>query len=157
MEGHKYQFFHKNDDNDTFENHCMSVVCKQNHMIRKKEMKLGMYTCDMPYISLFEVLMCQLRERERQCNFCKLCFDCRPFKILCHDWGGIIRNSNRKYRTYCTAVRFCQRNLKYPKTQCMTVDFLNSGVVDEDFFNFVEKNERIFFETGDKFRRAKVW
>ena len=64
MEGHTCQFFRKIDDNDTFENHCMSLVCKQNHMVRKNEMKSGIYTCEMPYVSFFEVLMCKLREIE---------------------------------------------------------------------------------------------
>ena len=123
----------------------MSLVCKQNDMVRKNEMKLGIFTCDMPYVSFFEVFMCQLREREQQCNFCKLRFNSRRFKILCYNWDGIIRNSNRNHKIYWTAVRFCQRSLNY-RTQCMTVDFLKSGVVDDDFINFVEKNENIFLK-----------
>ena len=71
-------------------------------------------------------------------------FDCRRFKILCYDWYGIVANSNRKYGIYCTAVKFCQPNLRYPKTECMTVHFLNSGVVDEDFTNFVKKMKKFF-------------
>ena len=152
MEGHTYQFFRKIDDNDTFENHCMSLVCKQNHMVRKNEIKLGIYTCDVPYVNFFEVFMCQLREREQQCNFCKLRFNCRRFKILCYDWDGIIRNSNRNQKIYCTAVRYFQINLNYC-TQCMTVDFLNSGVVDDEFINFVEKNENFFLKLQTNLKR----
>ena len=148
MEGHTHQFFRKINDNDTFENHCMSLVCKQNHMVRKSEMKSGIYTCEMPYVSFFEVFMCQLREIEQQCNFCKLCFNCRHFQILCYNWDGIIRNSNRNHRIYCTAVRFYL-------TQCMTVDFLNSGVVADDFINFVEKNESFFFKLQTNLEKQK--
>lgn len=126
----EYQFFPKID-----ENHCMNLACHQNHKIRKNGKKLGMYRSDMSYIESFEVFKCQLRERKQSCNFCKKCFDCRRFKILCYDWYGIVTNSNRKYGIHCSAMRFCQRNLRYRKTECMTVDFLNSGVVDKDFIN----------------------
>lgn len=135
----------------------MSLHCNQNHMVRKNEKKLEIYTCNMPYVSFFEIFMGQFRERKQRCNFWKLSFDCRRFKILCYDWDGIVVNSNQKHGIYCTVVRFCQRNVKYPKRQCMTIDCLNSGPVDEDFINFVEKNEIILFETANELRRASVW
>ena len=58
---------------------------------------------------------------------------------------------------YCTAVRFCQRNLQYSKTECMTLDFLNSENVDGKFINFVEEKEKVLFKIADEFRKVKMW
>ena len=86
----EYQFFPKIDENDSWENHCMSLVCHLIHKVRKNKKKLAKYRFDMPYIEFFEVFKCQLRERQQQCNFCKICSGCRCFKILCYNWYGIV-------------------------------------------------------------------
>ena len=156
METKEYSFFGKIDDNDSWEGNCMSLVCEENHKLRKNP-KLDMYTSDMDYVQFFNVFECQLNERKRQCGFCKNCFNCRRFKLLCYQWDGIILNSNRKYGNHCTAVRFYLRKLKYPKAQCMTLDFLSSGPVHEEFQNFVEEKEKILFDIANEFRKAKVW
>ena len=39
----------------------------------------------------------------------------------------------------------------------MTLDFLNSGVVDEEFMNFVESKEKVLFKTANEFRKVKLW
>ena len=39
----------------------------------------------------------------------------------------------------------------------MTLDFLSSGPVDDEFIKYFEEKEKIFFQTADKFRKAKVW
>ena len=39
----------------------------------------------------------------------------------------------------------------------MTVDFLNSRPVNEEFINFVIKNEKILFVIANQFRKVKVW
>ena len=68
-----------------------------------------------------------------------------------------MKHSNRRYKIYVTRLRFCQRNFCYPKTQCMAIDILNSGVVDDEFINFVEEKENILFEIITEFRKARVW
>ena len=39
----------------------------------------------------------------------------------------------------------------------MAIDILNSGVVDDEFINFVEEKENILFEIITEFRKARVW
>ena len=144
--------FDQLDSNDTWGTHCMSLVSSEKYKLRKNHTLLDMYTADIDYV--FE---CQLEERKLKCQFCKKRFDCRRFCQLCHEWDGIVTNSQRKKNIYCTAIRFCQRNLPYPKTECMTLDFLNSGVVDEEFMNFVESKEKVLFKTANEFRKVKLW
>ena len=50
-----YQFFDKIDNNDQCVSHCMSLVCHQNHKLRKSEIKLDKYTSDMEYVEFFAV------------------------------------------------------------------------------------------------------
>ena len=45
--------------------------------------------------------------------------------------------------------------MRFYLTQCMTVDFLNSVVVDDDFINFVEKNENIFLKLQTNLEKQK--
>ena len=82
----------------------------------------------MDYVEFFNVFNCQLQDRKLKCQFCKKCFDCRRFRQLCYEWFGIVKNSRRKDGIYCTVVRFCQRNLRYQKTQCMTLDFFKKWI-----------------------------
>ena len=156
METKEYYFFGKTDDNDSWQGNCMSLVCEENHKLRKNP-KLDMHISDMDYAQFFDVFEYQLNEREEQCVFCKKCFNCRRFRLLCYEWHRTILNSNRKNGIYCTAVRFCKQNLRYPKTQCITLDFLNSRPVDDEFKNFVEKKEKIIFDIANEFRKVKVW
>ena len=135
----------------------MSLVCDETYKLRKNHIYLDMYTSDMDYVQFFDVFDCQLKERKIQCGFCKVCFNCKRFRLLCYQWDGIVCNSNRKNGIYCTAVRFCQQNLKYPKTECMTLEFFSGGPVQKDFINFIEKKEKILSEIANKFRNVKVW
>ena len=122
----------------------MSLVCDETYKLRKNHIYLDMYTSDMDYVQFFDVFDCQLKERKIQCGFCKVCFNCKRFLLLCYQWDGMVCNSNRKNGIYCTAVRFCQRNLKYHKTECMTLDFFSGGPVQKDFINFIEKKINSF-------------
>ena len=65
--------------------------------------------------------------------------------------NGIVKNSRRKQGIYCTVVR----NLQYPKTECLTLDFLNSGNVDEKFKNFVEEKEKVFLKLQTNLEKLK--
>ena len=111
----------------------------------------------MDYVEFFNVFNYQLEERKSKCQFCKKCFDCRRFRQLWYEWNGIVENSKRKQGIDCTVVRFCQRSLQYPKTECMTLDFFNSGNVDEKLINFVEEKEKFLFKIADEFRKVKMW
>ena len=135
----------------------MSLVCSKNHTLRKNHDLLSMYTADMDYVEFFNVFNYQLEERKSKCQFCKKCFDCRRFQQLWYEWNGIVENSKRKQGIDCTVVKFCQRNLQYPKTECMTLDFFNSGNVDEKLINFVEEKEKFLFKIADEFRKVKMW
>ena len=157
METKKYCFFEKIGDNDLWEGNCMSLVCDETHKLRKNHIHLGMYTSDMDYVQFFDVFDCQLKERKTQCGFCKVCFSCKRFRLLCYQWDGIVFSSNQKNEIYCTAVWFCQQNLKHPKTDCRTLDFLSSGPVDNDFINFIEEKEKILLEIANEFQKVKVW
>ena len=44
-------FFNLLDSNDTWSNHCMSLVCSKNHTLRKN--LLIMYAADMDYVEFF--------------------------------------------------------------------------------------------------------
>ena len=68
-----------------------------------------------------------------------------------------MKNSRKKQGIYCTAVKFFQRNLHYPKIECMRLDFLNSGNVDEKCINFVEEKEKVLFKIAGEFRKVKMW
>ena len=117
----------------------MSLICDETHKLRKNYIHLHKYTSGMDYVWL------PLKERKMQCGFCKVCFNCKRFLLLCYQWDGMVCNSNRKNGIYYTAVRFCQRNLKYPKTECMTLDFFSGGPVQKDFINFIEKKINSFW------------
>ena len=145
------------DSNDMQATHCMSLVCSKNHTLTKNHNLHSMYVADMDHVKFFNVFNCQLEERKLKCQCCKKCFDCRRFRQLCYELNGVGENSRRKQGIYCTAVRFYQRNLQYPKTDCMTLDFLNSRNVDEKFINFVEEKEKVLFKVADKFRKVKMW
>lgn len=47
--------------------------------------------------------------------------------------------------SYCTALRFCSRNLRY-STNFPTVDFLTRRTVDEDFPKRVKEKEKILYK-----------
>ena len=79
------------DSNDSWSNHCMSLVCSKNHTLRKN--LLSMYAADMDYVEFFNVFNCQLQERKLKCQFCKKCFHCKRFRQLCYEWFGIPKNS----------------------------------------------------------------
>ena len=122
----------------------MSLVCDETYKLRKNHIYLDMYTSDMDYVQFFDVFDCQLKERKIQCGFCKVCFNCKRFRLLCYQYNGIVCNSNRKNGIYSTAVQFCQWNLRYPKTQCMTLDISSSGLV-ERFYRFYWKKQNSFW------------
>ena len=65
--------------------------------------------------------------------------------------------SNRKFGIYVTAVRFNARNWKYPKTQAMTLDILNSRQIDDSFILLIKKGEEQLHEVINELRKAKVW
>ena len=48
------------------------------------------------------------------------------------------------------------RNLQYPKTERLTLDFLNSGNVDEKFKNFVAEKEKVFLKLKTNLEKLKV-
>lgn len=39
----------------------------------------------------------------------------------------------------------------------MTIDILNSGVVDNAFITYVKEKEKILFEVLNEFRKLRVW
>ena len=137
----------------------MSLFCSGRHNLRKNHILHDMYSASMGYVEFLDVLNFerQLEKRKFKCQFCKTCFDCRRFCQLCYKWNGIVTNSNRQKGIYCTTIRFCQRNLRYPKTDCMTIDFLNSSYVDEKFIKFVEEKEKVLFRIANQFRKFKMW
>ena len=111
------------DSNDKWESDCGSVCSPENHHIRKNYLSLDMFTADMTYEEFQNVFDCYLEERKFKCGFCLSCWDCRRFPHLYFEYENIVLNSHREDMTYCTAVRFCSRNLRY-STNFRSVDFL---------------------------------
>ena len=103
-------------------------------------------TMDMNYDELQQVFDCYLNERKTICNFCKKCFNCKRFKLLCGEYYTITELSNRKFGIFVTAVRFNARNWKYPKTQAMTLDILNSRQIDNSLILLIKKGEEQLHE-----------
>ena len=58
--------------------------------------------------------------------------------------------------SYCTALRFCSRYLRY-STNFPTVDFLTRRTVDEDFPKRVKEKEKILYKVINRFRKQKLW
>ena len=88
---------------------------------------------DMNYVEFQQVFDCYLNQRRTVCKNKKKGFNCKRFKSLCGEYFNITLLSNRKFDIYVTAVRFNARNWKYPKTQAMTLDILNSRKIDDSF------------------------
>ena len=54
-------------------------------------------------------------------------------------------------------MRFNARNWKYPKTQVMTLDILNSHIIDDSLQLKIKKGEEKLHEVINEFRKANVW
>lgn len=144
------------DSNDKWESDCGSVCCPENYHIRKK-LSFAWYVYsgyDLRRISKRFWLL--LEERKFKCGFCLNCWDCRRFRHLCLEYENIVLNSHREDMSYCTALRFCSRNLRY-STNFPTVDFLTRRTVDEDFPKRVKEKEKILYKVINRFRKQKLW
>ena len=114
------------DSNDKWIDDCGSICCLKKHNIRVNKVMTYPGSMDMNYVEFQQVFNCYLNQRRADCNFCKKCFDCKRFKLLCSEYITLTQLSNRKFGIYVTAVRFNARNWKYSKTQAMTLEILNS-------------------------------
>ena len=112
---------------------------------------------DMNYVEFQQVFNCYLNQRRTGCNFCKNCFNCKRFKLLCSEYFTLTQLSNRKFGIYVTAGRFNVHNWKYPKTQAMTFDILNSRQIDDSFILLIKKGDEQLHEVINELRKAKVW
>ena len=144
------------DSNDKWIDDCGSICCLLKHNIRVKVMTYP-GTMDMNYVEFQQLFDCYLNERKRICDFCKKCFNCKRFKLLRGEYYTITELSNRKFGIFVTAVRFNARNWKYPKTQAMTLDILNSRQIDDSFILLIKKGEEQLHEVINELRKAKVW
>ena len=54
-------------------------------------------------------------------------------------------------------MRFNARNSKYPKTQAMTLDTLNSQQIDDSFILLIKNDEEQLHEVINELRKTKVW
>ena len=54
-------------------------------------------------------------------------------------------------------MRFNARNWKYPKTQAMAFDILNSRQIDDSFILLIKKGEEQLHEVINELQKAKVW
>ena len=145
------------DSNDKWIDECGSICCFKKHNIRVNKALTYPGIIDMNYVEFQQVFDCYLNHRRTACNFCKKCFDCKRFKLLCGEYFNITLLSNRKFDIYVTAVRFNARNWKYPKTQAMTLDILNSHIIDDSFQLKIKKGEEKIHEVINEFRKANVW
>ena len=145
------------DSNDKWIDDCGSICCLKKHNIRVNKVMTYPGSMDMNYVEFQQVFNCYLNQRRTDCNFCKKCFDCKRFKLLCSEYFTLTQLSNRKFGIYVTAVRFNARNWKYPKTQAMTLDILNSRQIDDSFILLIKKSEEQLHEVINKLRKAKVW
>ena len=113
-------------------------------------------TMDMNYVEFQQVFNCYLNERKTVCDFCKKCFDCKRFKLLCGEYYTITELSNRKFDIFVTAVRFNAHSWMYPKMQAMTLDILNSRKIDDSFLLKIKKGEKQFQEVINELLKANV-
>ena len=145
------------ESNDKWINDCGSICCEQKHNIRVSKVMTYPETMDMNYVEFEQVFICYLNERKKVCDFCKKCFDCRRFKLLCGEYSTITELSRREVMIYVTAVRFNAHNLCYSKTQAMTLDILNSRPVDLNFLSEIKEGEEQLHNVIDELRNGKVW
>ena len=54
-------------------------------------------------------------------------------------------------------MQFNARNLRYPKTQAMTLDVLNSRPVNLNFLSEIQKGEEELQNVIDELRKVNVW
>ena len=94
------------DFNDKWIVDCGSICCLNKHNIRVNKVMTYPGCMDMNYVEFQQVFNCYLNERKTICDFCKKCFDCKRFKLLCSEYCTIKKLSNRKFYKYVTAVSF---------------------------------------------------
>ena len=146
------------DSNDKWVSHCGSKLCSKDHNICVNSVMLNPNTMDMNYVEFQRVVECYLEERKFYCKFCKVRKSCQRFKRLCCELETIMLNSWRKSGVYVTAVRFCSKNFRYPKTLCMTVDILVHCSVSKNFVKKIEEKEKPFNRNVvNAFRRELFW
>ena len=146
------------DSNDKLIDNCGSICCLLKHNIRVNKVMTYPETMDMNYVEFQQVFDCYLNERKTICDVCKKCFDCKRFELLCGEYYTITELSNRKFGIFVTAVHFNARNWKYPKTQAMTLNILNSQQqIDDSFLLKIKKGEKQLQEVINELRKANVW
>ena len=75
---------------------------------------------------------------------------------MCGEYFTLTQLSNRKFDIYVTVVRFNARNWKYPKTQAMTLDILNSRQIDDSFLLKIKKGKGQLQEVISELQKANV-
>ena len=145
------------DSNDKWNNDGGSIYCLKKHNIRVNKVMAYPGSMDKNYVEFQQVFNCYLNQRRIDCNFCKKYFDCKRFKLLCSEYFTLTQLSNRKFGIYVTTVRFNARNWKYPETQEMTLDILNSRQIDDSFLLLIKKGEEQLHEVINELRKVKVW
>ena len=145
------------DSNHKWTDDCGSICCLKKHNIRINKVMTCPGSMDTNYVEFQQVFNCYLNQRRTDCNFWKKCFHYKRFKLLCSEYFILRQLSNRKFGIYGTAVRFNARNWKYPKTQAMTLDILNSQRTDDSFMLLIKKGEGQLHEVINELRKAKVW
>lgn len=146
------------DSNDKWVSHCGRKLCSKDHNIRVNSVMFNPNTMDMNYVEFQRVVECYPKERKFYCKFFKMCKSCQRFKRLCCELETIMLNSCRKSGGYVTAVRFCSKNFRYPKTLCITVDILVHRSVSKKFVEKIEEKEKPFYRNVvNAFRSELFW
>ena len=140
--------FWKLDRNDEWVRSCGSTECSQNHNIGRNAVMFPSTCMDMNWPDFLDVLDCYRLQRVAACQFCKKCSDCRRFKLLCAEAETITLNSwQQRCKSFVVAVRFSSLNQKHPKTLPMTVDILNTVIINDDEEKlYKEKEQKILYE-----------